>query len=210
MQFLVIAATKQEIQPFIAHNNKNVEVLITGVGIPATLYHLQKRLQQIDYDFIIQAGIGGTFTETINLAEVVLVKQDTFGDIGMEEKEKFTGIFQSGFADKDEFPFTDGWLVNRDTLFNTSSLQSVNAITVNKVSDSLLQTKQLLQNFGAQTESMEGAAFHYVCLQEHIPFVQIRSISNIVRERSKSKWLMKEAIDNLTTEMINLIGLLTG
>ena len=52
---------------------------------------------------------------------------------------------------------------------------------------------------------MEGAAFHYVCLQENIPFVQLRAISNFVGERDKSKWLMKEAIENLNRETIALV-----
>ncbi len=56
------------------------------------MYHLQKRLQQIEYDFVIQAGIAGTFTNDINLGETVLVKQDTFGDLGCEEKRIFTSL----------------------------------------------------------------------------------------------------------------------
>jgi len=54
-------------------------------------------------------------------------------------------------------------------------------------------------------ESMEGAAFHYVCLQEAVPFLQLRAVSNMIGERDKTKWLMKEAIDNLNKELIVLI-----
>ena len=85
MQILVIAATLPEIEPFTAANSQ-VDVLITGVGVPSTLYHIQKRIQQVDYDCIIQAGIAGTFTNTIELGKVVLVQQDCFADLGIEEK----------------------------------------------------------------------------------------------------------------------------
>src|SRR6187399_1909569 len=102
MQILLIAATKEEIQPFTA-TDPRVDVLITGAGIPSTIYHLQKRMQQIDYDLIIQAGIAGTFNDKLSLGQTVLVKQDSFGDLGMEEKENFTSIFESGLADKNEF-----------------------------------------------------------------------------------------------------------
>ena len=37
MNLLVVAATEFEIKPFI-QNNKNAEVLITGIGIPATFF----------------------------------------------------------------------------------------------------------------------------------------------------------------------------
>ncbi len=208
MQILLIAATEQEIQPFIDTDAK-MDVLIAGVGIPSTIYHLQKRMQQIDYDLVIQAGIAGTFNNALALGQTVLVKQDAFGDLGMEEKENYTPIFEAGLADKNEFPFTDGWLVNTNKILKTSSLIAVNAITVTKVSDSFLLKQQLLKHFNADIESMEGAALHYVCLQENIPFIQIRSVSNYIGERNKSKWKINEAIDNLNTELTNLITGLT-
>jgi len=202
---LLIAATAFEIPSFIKQENKQQDILITGVGAAATMYHLQKRLHQIDYDFVVQAGIAGSFTDELNLGEVVIVEQDAFGDIGMEEKNNFTPIFKSGFVDENEFPFENGWLKNKNEIINQSLLKIVRAVTVNKVSDSELQKQQLIQTFNPQIESMEGSAFHYVCLQEKIPFIQIRSISNFVGERDKTKWKMKDAINNLTTELVKLI-----
>jgi futalosine hydrolase len=209
MQILLIAATATEIEPFTAANNQ-IDVLITGVGVPSTIYHLQKRIHQMDYDFIIQAGIAGSFSNDIALGQVVLVKQDCFADLGIEEKQTYAPIFNTAFADKDEFPFTDGWLMNSDENLKYSNLPKAKAITVNKVSDSELQKKQFLQTFNADIETMEGAALHYVCLQEQIPFLQIRSISNLVGERDKTKWKMKEAIQNLNTELQILINGLTN
>ena len=200
MRILLIAATKFEIEPFIV-NNKDVEILICGVGIPSTCYHLQKKLQQNKIDLVVQAGIAGTFNNEIALGEVLLVKQDIFADIGMEEKGYFTSIYETGFTEKNEFPYQDGWLINDHAIFNFSKLQNVKAITINKISDSFLQKQQALTNFSPQIESMEGAALHYVCLQEKIPFIQIRSISNLIGERDKSKWKLKEAITNLNIEL---------
>jgi futalosine hydrolase len=208
MQILLIAATKEEIQPFI-NVNPQIDVLIAGVGVPATIYHLQKRMQQIDYDLIIQAGIAGAYKQELTLGETVLINQDTFGDLGMEEKEDFTSIFETALAGKDEFPFTNGWLMNTNKIFKKSSLPVVKAITINKISDSILQKQQLIKQFDADIETMEGAALHYVCLQENILFLQMRSVSNYVGERDKTKWKMKEAIDKLNTELLNLINQLT-
>ena len=209
MQILLIAATATEIEPFTAANSR-VDTLITGVGVPAAIYHLQKRIHQIDYDFIIQAGIAGGFSNEMALGRVVLVKQDCFADLGMEEKGNYTPIFNTAFADKDEFPFTDGWLINTDENLKCLDLPKAKAITLNKVSDSELQKQQFVQSFNADIETMEGAALHYVCLQEHIPFLQIRSISNHVGERDKTKWKIKEAIENLNKELQILINDLTN
>ena len=205
MQILVIAATAQEIKPFTDANTR-VDVLITGVGAPSTIYHLQKRIQQMNYDFIIQAGIAGSFTNDIELGKVLLVQQDCFADLGIEEKGVYNPIFNIGFADKNEFPFADGWLMNADDNLKYLDLPKAKAITVNKVSDSELQKKQFIKTFNADIETMEGAALHYVCLQENIPFLQLRSISNYVGERDKTKWKMKEAIENLNSELQILIN----
>lgn len=205
MQILVVAATAAEIEPYTT-KVPSADVLITGVGVPSCMYHLQKRIQQVDYDCIIQAGIAGSFNTDLPLGNAVLVQQDCFADLGIEEQGYYTPIFNTHFADKDEFPFTGGWLLNFHEMLFKSSLPKVKAVTVNKISDSALQKQQLATAFNAGIESMEGAALHYVCLQEKIPFIQIRSLSNYVGERDKAKWKIPEAVQNLDAALRILIN----
>ena len=209
MRILLVAATEMEIMPFLKTNN-SIDILICGVGIPATIYHLTKKLLNEEYEFIIQAGIAGTFSKQIKKGEVVIVEQDVFADIGVEEKKKFKTLFDLGFANEKEFPFKNGWLVNTSDIFSSMQIKKVNAVTVNKISDRKKQTRQLKQIFNAAIESMEGAAFHYVCLQQKIPFLQLRCISNKVGERDKTLWKIKESIENLNTELIKLVDLINS
>ncbi|MBI3884063.1 MAG: futalosine hydrolase [Sphingobacteriales bacterium] len=205
MQILLVAATDFEIQPFTTANS-NTDILITGVGIANTIYQLQKKLQHAQYDLVIQAGIAGTFSNDSTLGETVLIKQDTFGDLGIEEKGNFASLFSLGFAKENDFPFENGWLVNHHELAKSA----VKAVTVNKVSDSHIQKQQIIHTFNPIIESMEGAAFHFVCLQEKVAFLQVRSISNYVGERDKSKWRIKDAIENLNKEINRLVQLMHG
>ena len=55
---------------------------------------------------------------------------------------------------------------------------------------------------------MEGAALHYACKKFQIPFIQIRSVSNYVGERDKSKWKLKEAIEAINKTVIAYVDLL--
>ena len=214
MYILLTAATSFEIDPTLAllekseynFNDHEIEVLITGIGQAAATYLLTYNLQNKRPDLVIQAGIAGNFTNELLLGQTVFVKQDAFGDLGMEEKEIFTSVFDAGFANKNNPPFTDGWLINENPILDNTTLQIVKAVTVNKVSDSLVQKQQLINCFAPQIETMEGAALHYVCLQENVPFIQIRSISNEIGERDKTKWKMKEAIKNLNNELQKLIN----
>ncbi len=204
MKLLITAATNDEIALFTAEN-KDADVLITGVGVPSTLYHLQKRFQQIDYDLVILAGFAGSFTDELLLGGTVLVNKDAFGDVGMEEKQIFQPVFDTALADKNGFPFKNGWLINDNELLEKLPYKKVNAITVNTVSDSTLLKQQRQNVFHPQIETMEGAVLHYICLQEKIPFLQIRTISNFVGERDKAKWKLKESVENLSQELTTLI-----
>ena len=204
MKILVIAATDIELKPFLKAKH-SCDILITGVGIAATVYQLQKKIGQKKYDYIIQAGIAGTFDKTLGLGKTVIVKKDCFGDLGMEENGKFSTLFDNGFLKKNTSPYSNGWLVNANKKLKQFSLPIVSAVTVQKVSDSKKQTTQLIETYQPTIESMEGAAFHYVCIQEKISFLQIRGISNHVGIRDKSTWKMKQAIENLNEELARVV-----
>lgn len=204
MNVLVVSATELELEPFI-REDKVCDVLVTGIGIPATIFYLTKLLCQKNYDLVIQAGIAGTFSGGIRKGTVVLVNKDCFADVGIYEKGNFNTLFDAGFIDKNEFPFTEGWLVNQHEYLSQATLPLASGITVNKITDDANQVNELFDKFHPGIESMEGAAFHYVCLQQKINFLQLRSISNMVGERDKSKWAMKEAITNLNVELKSLL-----
>ena len=204
MNVLLVSATEFELEPFLQENEK-VEVLITGVGIPNTTYYLTNKLANNHYDFVIQAGIAGTFDEQISKGSVVMVRQDTFADVGMEEKENFKTLFETGFAKSNDFPFSNGWLLNKNKFLSNQTLRIVKGITVNKITDDEKLIKRMKEKFKPDIERMEGAAFHFVCLQQKVNFLQVRSISNIVGDRDKKNWQMKDAIGNLSIELKKIL-----
>ncbi|MGN6342380.1 MAG: futalosine hydrolase [Ginsengibacter sp.] len=204
MKVLIVAATEFEIKPLI-EAQKTVEILKTGIGSSATIYHLTKKLLTSHYDLVIQAGIAGMFAGKFTLGAVVAVKEDAFADVGIEEKDELRTLFEYGFLDKNEFPFSDGKLVNPSVILEKIPLPAATAITVNMVSDNFVHNENFRQKYHADIESMEGAAFHYVCLQQKIRFLQVRSISNVVGERDKSRWAVDSAIRNLNNELIKII-----
>ena len=111
MNILCVSATEFEIAPFLKAKPAT-DFLVSGVGAPAAIYHLAKRLQQIDYDLVIQAGVAGSFKSSLKLSEVVFVKQDCFADLGISEQHEFFTIFEKGFGSENDFPFKKGCLKN--------------------------------------------------------------------------------------------------
>jgi futalosine hydrolase len=210
MKILVVSATEHELNLSALKNKKKTletDVLISGIGIASATYHITKRLMKKKYDIAIQAGIAGTFKSELNFGETVFVSADAFGDLGIEENGIFKNLFVSKLAGKDDFPFKDGWLVNHHKLLNSGLLKTVKAVTVNKITTDREHVERQKNFFNAHVESMEGAAFHYVCLNMNTPFLQLRSISNEVGERDKTKWRLTEAIGSLNNELSKTIQL---
>jgi len=214
MKILLVAATVFEIAPFIsAYRQKDngmadreIDILITGVGLTATTFHLQKQLMVKRPDLVIQAGITGCFDRSIALGTVVTVKKDAIADQGVLEAGEFQNLFQLGFTQPNQFPYSKGWLVNGDTnLIKKTRLKPVTGISVNQITTSPKMIRTLVTQLNPVTESMEGAALHYTCLQEKCSFLQLRSISNYVGERNKARWNLKESIINLNNELIHLL-----
>lgn len=203
MKILIVATTEFEIGP-LSKENIDADILISGVGIPSTIFHLTKKLFENKYDIAIQAGIAGTFNQ-VKLSEVVVVKEDTFGDLGIEENGKLYSLTEKGFVGENEFPFQNGWLKNDHSILRNIDLLTVKGVTVNKIGGNDSQNKMIKEKFAADVETMEGAAFHYVCLQQKVNFLQLRSISNNVGERDKTKWQLKNAVENLNRELLKII-----
>ena len=208
---LVVAATAKEINPFIEFTRtgdiNNADILISGIGLTASTYHLAKQLALKKYDLVIQAGVAGCFDLRIPLGAVVAVKQDTIADQSVVELQKLKTLFDLNLVPQDQYPYKKGWLLNTNKeVLKKTKLKIVKGISVNQISTSKQMIKFYRDVFDPVTESMEGAALHYVCLIENIPFVQIRSISNYIGERNKKKWDMMDSIANLTDTLIKTIN----
>jgi len=135
-----------------------------------------------------------------------LVKQDTIADESVVELKKLRTLFDLNLIPQSQFPFKKGWLVNPNiALLNKSKLNVVRGISVNQITSSRQMIQFYKEQFDPVIESMEGAALHYVCLIENIPFLQLRSVSNYIGERNKKNWNMNESITNLNEALIKII-----
>ena len=155
---------------------------------------------------MIQAGGAGCFDKQLPLGSVIVVKQDTIADESVVELKKLKTLFDLKLLPQNQFPFQKGWLINPNAvLLKKSKLRSVKGISVNQISSSPQMIRFYKERFDPSIESMEGAALHYTCMMEKISFIQLRSISNYIGERNKKNWNMKESINNLNVELIELI-----
>ena len=110
MKILIVSATEKEIFPIksklitLQSNHSNlisyqynslfVDVLITGIGSVFTTYSLTNHLNKTKYDLVINAGIAGSFRSEINIGDVFIVLKDQFADLGIEDSQSFSTLFE--------------------------------------------------------------------------------------------------------------------
>jgi futalosine hydrolase len=220
MKILFVAATEFELHQFVENLDKidregsvvssykwhdlEIDLVITGLGMVFTTYCLTKVLKEKEYDLVINAGIAGSFSDELSIGTVVNVKSEQFSDLGIEEPGTFKTLFEVGFLEKNQFPFKDGKLLNpqNNGEFN---LPDVNGISGSMSHGCPNTISKVIKEFSPDVESMEGGAVFYVCLQEKIPFLEIRAISNIVEARDTTKWDIPTALENLTDELFKIL-----
>ena len=206
MKILVTFPTELEASLFLRSALPNVDVAVTGVGVPSTIYQLQKILLNNNHALVIQAGICGSFyLDKLPIGASCLVEKDVFADLGIIVNKSFLSINELGFSHKDEANFKDGWLTNESNISHEIDLPKCSAITINTIVENNEQSMLFIKKYAPQIETMEGAALHYVCLLQQVDFLQLRTVSNEVGEQDKSKWNFDLAIKNMTAELIKIL-----
>ncbi|MBL0259027.1 MAG: futalosine hydrolase [Bacteroidetes bacterium] len=205
MKILLVSATEAELEPFetIWFRKNQVDRLVSGVGMVATAHSLTRELQSKSYDLAINIGLAGSFDRTFKLGEVVRVVEDIFSELGAEDGENILSLKEMGL------PGTD-ILLNLDETMNphVNKFRKVRGITVNTVHGNEQSIETIKKRLHPQVETMEGAAFFYVCGKEGVSSLQLRAISNYVEKRNREAWDIPLALANLKTAVTDLLNIL--
>ncbi len=216
MHILIVSATQFEVKPLLEYlqipstapgiykagkpvKGHDIEVLITGIGMVNTAYAMG-RYANAAYDLVLNAGVCGAFDRSVSPGTLVHVTEDILSEMGAEDGDGFLSYDQMGLPGEHRF---SGRL--SDSFAPLASLKQVKGITVNTVHGNERSIAWIKQLYQPDVESMEGAAFFAAC-HDVRNVVQIRSISNHVEKRDKSKWQMPLAIKNLNDFLIEWIN----
>ena len=145
MRVLLVAATEAEVaptlqalraRPDVPDSPLSVGVCITGVGLVAAAYELGKALAAGHWDFVLGAGIAGSFSKSLSLGDCVIVESEQLADFGAEDGEDFIDIFSLGFVKANDPPFKRRQLINplSESPFALAHLPRVAGLSVTTVS----------------------------------------------------------------------------
>ncbi|MBQ4279380.1 MAG: hypothetical protein IJC16_05460 [Rikenellaceae bacterium] len=158
---VVIAPTEAEIGPFRRLAVPGIHLWITGVGTIGAALNTMQAIVKFDPRLIILGGIAGAYAGSgLAIGDTVLVGTETTADMGA-----FRGDgFHPKFGTRLTCPHTA-----RYPLFPTVHSNSVNCAGA-----------PFIRTDGIQIENMEGAGFFHACLITDTPFLELRTVSNIV------------------------------
>ena len=199
MKILIVAATEPELSQIrkYAFENHEVKFLVTGAGMIATTFALTDELSKNEYDLAINIGIAGSFNRSIKIGETVCIRKDCFSEKGAEDDHAFLTMDDLGLVAETVFhPTAEVGNIN---------LRKVTSITVNTVHGNADSIRKIVSRLSPDIETMEGAAFFFVCQKKNIPAFQLRSISNYIEKRNKDAWNIPLALVSLSEKVFEIL-----
>lgn len=224
MNILLVSATEHELIPFIdrisntkhtwvsignvEHHTHLLSFLVTGIGGIATSTALSAYLVKNQHDLIVNVGIAGSFSNKYVIGDAVLVSEDIFADLGVEEADgSFRDLFETGLLENNQAPYIAG-VVRASTDFDSIDLPRVRSISVNKVHGYRKSIQSITEKYNPDIETMEGAAFFYTCHFHGRACIQLRTISNFVEPRDREKWNIPLAVESLALTLDHVLEVL--
>ena len=206
MKILIAAATADEISILkeIDNYGHEIDFLITGIGMVPTAYMMTRQFAGSEYDLAINIGLAGSFDKSLKIGDVVRIEEDHLSEVGAEDGDQFLTLGDMGLEGLSSVSMEIDY--DSNTL---NSLPVVPAITVNTVHGNEESIDKVVERLNPAVESMEGAAFLFVCKREKTMALQIRSISNYVERRNKANWNIPLALENLKSTITKILQEIT-
>jgi futalosine hydrolase len=137
----------------------------------------------------LNCGLAGSFDRSIAIGEVVYISQDIFSELGAEDDEQFLSLATMGLTGEDSVQAKA-----MEQFPTLNKFRNVRGITVNTIHGNEASIQRIIDRLNPEVETMEGAAFYFVCEKENIPAIQLRAVSNYIEKRNKENWNIQLAL----------------
>lgn len=183
---------------------RRLRLLVTGVGPINAAMAAGRHLANGDVAGLLNLGLAGSFDLAKHpLGDAVLVDREIWPEYGLRSRQ---GVDARGLA----FPLlrhASGDIHHSIDLLPDDAAQTMNlrvaalpratGLTVAGVSADPDTARHMAETYAADVENMEGFALALACRRLDIPFLEMRSISNLVGKRDG--WRIPEALTTLGT-----------
>ncbi len=157
-------------------NNIKCILVESGVGKVNAARTTQILIDNMDVDCIFNIGVAGGLDQNLNILDVVIADKLVQHDFDITAFNHEKGYIPNvgKFINCDEYLLNIATKVNPDNTIKIGTIASGDIFCT----DINMSTK-INKKFNALAVEMEGASIAQVCFLNHIPFLVIRSISDI-------------------------------
>lgn len=202
-------------------NNKHIVFVTTGPGVINTAHALTLVLEKTQPNLIIQTGCAGAFEDSgIKTGDVGIATCEIDVHTGIEHSEGEVNVptaLPFPLFTKNNTNYTNRFSTDEElsekafsTLSknNKESFKIVKApfITVSTITATDKRKETLYLAYKPCMESMEGSSAAHISMLYDIPFIEIRSASNLVGKRDKSKWDLPLAFKNCNLAVLDILN----
>jgi len=179
-----------------------VLVFISGVGKTNAAHGTTALLEQFRPDLFLLTGCGGAYQRSgLVVGDLALASEEIFGDEGVITPHGWRSMkyLRLPLLRKTEriyynrFPMDHKIVARAKKILRAFCPKTGKFVTVSQVTGTQRRAEEMQKRFGAICENMEGAPVAQLCALYDIPFLEIRGISNIVKQRDKREWNLSAA-----------------
>jgi futalosine hydrolase len=211
---VVLAATAGEVERlrsewarFQPSTSEHVDIVLSGIGPVNAAHALTHRLMTAPRpSLVIQTGVAGAYVGAqLEVGTVALASEEIYADLGVLTLDGWKSVEEIGIplvdaigdrpARFNAFPMDPGLVRGAEAACEGILARTGKFLTLSQVTGVRTLGDALHARFGALCESMEGAAAAHVCALHEVPFLEVRGISNLVEDRDRSSWRVRDAAE---------------
>ena len=173
-----------------------------GVGKTSAAHGTTLLLENFRPALILLIGCGGAYRRSgLNLGDVAIASEEIFGDDGVITPRGWRSMEylklpllrgeQQSFYNR--FPIDQEIVKRAKKILQGFRPKTGAFVTVSEVTGTEEKAAEMERRFRGMCENMEGASVAQLCTLYGTPFLEIRGISNIVKQRNKKEWNLSAA-----------------
>ena len=189
---------------------KSVKLLITGPGIVNAVQALTAAIEDSRPSLIIQTGCAGAFKESgLKIGDIGIATEEIDVNLGIEPENgnwplnelPFSLLNSHGLDIKNRYRFDHELAalafkaIKKGCADKNIGVMKGPFITVSTITTTDARAEKLYEQFKPCMEGMEGSGAAHLALHYDIPFLEIRSASNMVGKRDPGAWNLALAFE---------------
>jgi len=177
--------------PYGAVRAGDVVVAAGGVGPVAAAVATSRLLALEPFRLVISAGIAGGFAGRAAIGDVVVAGTSAFADLGAATDDGFLDL--SGLGLSGGAPLVSPVTVKPELNARVGTILTLATMTGTDVRATALADAHP----DAVAEAMEGYGVAWAATEHRMPWLELRTVSNLIGRRNRSGWDITAAFDAL-------------